>query len=47
MEIENPMVNDACWPDYESDEDERENAWEKLCRKADEAYDGRFDEWQS
>jgi len=45
MEIENPMVLDGYWPDeYEP---ERESEWEKLCRKADEAYDGRLDTWQS
>lgn len=45
MDVENPMVIDAYWPD--GDEPERESEWERFCRKADEAYDGRFDEWQS
>jgi len=45
MEIENPILIDAYWPD--EDEPENESKWEKLCRKADEEYDGRFDEWQS
>lgn len=45
MELENKMLLDSYWPN--GDEPERESDWEKLCRKADEAYDGRFDEWQS
>lgn len=43
MDVENPMVNDAYLPDYESDEDERETAWERFCRMADEQYDMRWD----
>ena len=39
--IENPMVNDAYWP--EEDEDKTETPWEKFCRKADEEYDSRGD----
>jgi hypothetical protein len=42
MEIENKMVNDDYWPDYEEDEEE-ESEWERFCRLADEQYDGRFD----
>ena len=34
-DVENPMVNDDCWPEYESFEDK----WEQFCRKADEEYD--------
>lgn len=41
-DVENPMVNDDYWPDYES-EDERETAWERFCREADEQYDMRWD----
>ena len=40
MEIENPIVNNE-WVDYE--EEEKENKWEKFCRKADEEYDSRGD----
>ena len=42
MDVENPMLIDSYWPDYESDE-EREDAWERFCRMADEEYDSRFD----
>lgn len=45
MDVENPMVNDAYWPD--EDEPERESEWERFCRMADEQYDdmsvGYFD----
>jgi len=44
-EVENPMLIDSLWSD--EDEPEREDPWEIFCRKADEAYDGRSDEWQS
>ena len=40
-DVENPMVNDDCWPDYESFEDK----WEQFCRKADEEYDERYDSY--
>ena len=40
-DIENPMVNDDCWPDYE--EEEQEDEWEKFCRMADEEYDSYYD----
>ena len=45
MDVENKMVVDGYWPC--EDEPERESEWEKFCRKADEEYDGRSDEWQS
>lgn len=45
-DIENKMLIDGYWPDYES-EDEQEDAWERFCRMADEQYDdmsvGYFD----
>jgi len=37
MDIENPMVNDDCWPDYE--DEEKEDPWTVFCMKADEEYD--------
>lgn len=37
-DIENKMLVDGYWPDYEDDEEE-EDAWEAFCRMADEAYD--------
>ncbi len=40
-EIENPMVNDDCWP--ESDPQKLEDQDEYFRRLADEQYDGRFD----
>ena len=42
MDVENPMVVDKYWPDY--DESEKESEWEKLCRKADEQYDEEVSE---
>ena len=45
MEIENPMVNDSCWPD--EDRDDKKDSWEDFCRKADEEYDLRWYEWRS
>ena len=41
QEIENPMVNDDCWP--ESDPQKLEDKDEYFRRLADEQYDGRFD----
>lgn len=41
QEIENPMVNDDCWP--ESDPQALEDQDEYFRRLADEQYDGRFD----
>ena len=38
MEIENKMVNDDYWPDYEEEEEE-ESDWERFCRLADEEHD--------
>ena len=38
MDIENPMVIDALWPDDEREEDK----WEDFCRRADEEYDSRI-----
>lgn len=37
-EVENPMVVDDCWPDYEEEEEE-ESEWERFCRLADEEHD--------
>ena len=42
MDVENPMVIDSYWPDYERDK-EREAREEIECIKADMAYDSRFD----
>lgn len=42
MDVENPMVNDAYWPDYESDE-ERAAREEIEAKIADDAYDSRWD----
>ena len=42
MDLENKMLIDSYWPDYD-DEPEQESAWERFCRQADEEYDGRFD----
>lgn len=39
MELENKMLIDEYWPDYEDDEEEQESEWEKFCRRADEEYD--------
>lgn len=39
MELENKMLIDDYWPDYEEEEEEKEDPWEVFCRKADEAYD--------
>ena len=36
MEIENKMLIDDYWPDYES---ENEDEWEHFCELADEEYD--------
>ena len=44
MDVENKMVIDDCWPDYEDDEDQ-ESEWEKFCRMADEEYDESFFAW--
>lgn len=45
MDVENPMVIDAYWPD--EDEPEHESTWERFCKQADEQYDEAVSEWQS
>ena len=42
MDVENPMLIDGYWPDYESDE-ERETREEIEAKIADDAYDSRWD----
>jgi hypothetical protein len=44
MDVENKMIVDDYWPDYEED-DEQESEWEKFCRMADEEYDESFFAW--
>lgn len=43
-DIDNILVNDGYWREYEYEYDEEyEGEWDRLCREADDEYDSRFD----